>query len=509
MESDSQLALSFAISSPDVKRVLSYGLAPLTITQISIDRGKLKLLDTADWRLDRSGSRLELMEMANATRLRLDCGSGCEATGRFSLSGRRRGAYYPASFSPIGFSRRVLRLSGGRPVSEVASVNVGLEEFHVLNLEGKSIARVEILDLVQNKHLWIRWKATKGSEVLATAIHETIRSAFGDSVRHGQPCELWDFLLQAQGRWKRDYSSGFNVALSPLQSASSAYSKLLFHLLVQLRANIEGVMSDVDSEYLHDLRVALRRTRACLPYWSSTLGVKSSNALSSELSQLARGTTELRDLDVLLSAIQSRRILGVEDEAIGVILQKRNENLSDLKSLLQSQWFAEVQHNWSALAVLGVDSIGGVDSGAIEDVVCAHAVASRRRVDKTLSRIASTQNVEHLHELRKRIKEHRYLLEAYSSLLDPFHLDGYLSELKSLQGILGDFQDAVVQNNLINQLLNFMPAEDVANVVIVPRPGPRSDKEWIDYALRLGLPLLTKESREGLMKAFKIGGNSR
>jgi len=50
-----------------------------------------------------------------------------------------------------------------------------------------------------------------------------------------------------------------------------------------------------------------------------------------------------------------------------------------------------------------------------------------------------------LHDLRKRCKELRYLLEVFASLHDPAEQWRAVSELKALQDCLGAYQDADVQ----------------------------------------------------------------
>ena len=65
----------------------------------------------------------------------------------------------------------------------------------------------------------------------------------------------------------------------------------------------------------------------------------------------------------------------------------------------------------------------------------APAGAARRRA------ITAASPPESLHELRKRCKELRYLLEFFGSLYDPGEHWRAVRELKALQDCLGEFQD--------------------------------------------------------------------
>ncbi len=53
---------------------------------------------------------------------------------------------------------------------------------------------------------------------------------------------------------------------------------------------------------------------------------------------------------------------------------------------------------------------------------------------------------EALHDLRKRCKELRYLLEVFASLHDPSQQWHAIREMKALQDCLGEYQDTQVQH---------------------------------------------------------------
>ena len=67
---------------------------------------------------------------------------------------------------------------------------------------------------------------------------------------------------------------------------------------------------------------------------------------------------------------------------------------------------------------------------------------AERRVLRLGSRITVASPAEDLHNLRKRAKELRYLLETFTPMLGPAHAPGAVKELKALQDVLGTFQDS-------------------------------------------------------------------
>ena len=84
---------------------------------------------------------------------------------------------------------------------------------------------------------------------------------------------------------------------------------------------------------------------------------------------------------------------------------------------------------------------------------------SFRRIAAHGAAITSDSPPESLHDLRKRAKELRYLLEFFAPLHDQVAYRKVLSDLKQLQDCLGEFQDSEVQRAEIRTLADAMLAE--------------------------------------------------
>jgi len=76
--------------------------------------------------------------------------------------------------------------------------------------------------------------------------------------------------------------------------------------------------------------------------------------------------------------------------------------------------------------------------------------------------ITAASAPESLHDLRKRCKELRYVLEFFAPLHDPVAYKKVLGDLKQLQDCLGEFQDSQVQREEIHALADAMLAEHAA-----------------------------------------------
>jgi CHAD domain-containing protein len=86
---------------------------------------------------------------------------------------------------------------------------------------------------------------------------------------------------------------------------------------------------------------------------------------------------------------------------------------------------------------------------------------SFRRIAAQGGAITPDSPPESLHDLRKRAKELRYLLEFFAPLHDQVAYRKVLSDLKQLQDCLGQFQDSEVQRHEIGALADAMLADSM------------------------------------------------
>ena len=107
-------------------------------------------------------------------------------------------------------------------------------------------------------------------------------------------------VLAAAGRQPGDYTGKIDVKLSPATPARQALATVLLRLADTIEANVGYVLRDVDTEFLHDLRVAVRRTRSALKLAGDALPDGLADRFAPEFRWLGDLTTPTRDLDVYL-----------------------------------------------------------------------------------------------------------------------------------------------------------------------------------------------------------------
>jgi CHAD domain-containing protein len=223
---------------------------------------------------------------------------------------------------------------------------------------------------------------------------------------------------------------------------------VLRHLLATLDANVAGTLRDVDTEFLHDLRVAVRRTRTALKLGAAVLPAGLAERYRVEFKWLGDVTTPTRDLDVYLLnypamlatlvAATPRDLAPFHDH----LRRRRATERRRLVRALRSARFTALTASWQA----ALDSLR-VRRATLDAAQLASGTIRRahQRVLSDGRAITPASPPEALHDLRKRCKELRYALEFFTALCDPAGYRRAVRDLKGLQECLGTYQDCDVQ----------------------------------------------------------------
>ena len=233
--------------------------------------------------------------------------------------------------------------------------------------------------------------------------------------------------------------------------AGVAVARVLLGFLDELEAALEGTIADVDTEFLHDLRVAVRRSRSAVKLLADALPPALVAWAGPQLKWLGDLTTPVRDLDVHLLGLPeaAARLRGGRPED----LQPLADHLAAIRAKerralvrgLRSARFERFRVRWRA-ELEALAAVEDEDAGPrAAEVGLAHLARAHRRVVRPGSRITPESPATDLHDLRKRGKELRYLLEIFSPLLEGDGARRGVKELKGLQDVLGRFQDGEVQ----------------------------------------------------------------
>jgi len=276
--------------------------------------------------------------------------------------------------------------------------------------------------------------------------------------------------LAAVGKQPGASTSKILPAFDPEMPAGTAARLLLSALLRTMRLNEEGTRLDLDSEFLHDFRVAGRRTRTGIVQLREVFPEHSLDRFREDFGWLGDVTGPTRDLDVFLLNMASYREQLPEPvrpdlEPLEAFLRVRQQvEQRKMARKLESPRYRRLVADWAALLDDTSDERPSIADAPVR------SLASRRianRLERVLRRgraIGPTSPIEKLHRLRIECKKLRYLLEFFRSLYDPADLEPAVRGLKRLQDNLGDLNDYELQQGSLSGFAGEMAGQAGSSV---------------------------------------------
>jgi CHAD domain-containing protein len=332
----------------------------------------------------------------------------------------------------------------------------------------------------------------KGFENAAAAIAELLGSALGPLLPDG------DELLDALGVWRLQpaaHGARWLPEVGPAEPADRVVGLFLGALLESVERNTPGLRADLDIEFLHDVRVALRRTRSLLRELAAEPAVAATAPLEEELAWLAGRSGACRDLDVLAETLP--RYLGVLSEdrrrELGPLVARvglrRDACHRLLVADLASSRSDAILELWRRRAATLRDSAAGRPVG---EVAGERILAAARRSLERASALDEESPDAKIHRLRIRCKRLRYLLEFFRGLYPTDRVDPVIVTLRRLQDRLGSFQDLSVHTELLR------------DTALTPGPEPSMDADALlaTGTLLAGLDRRKERQRRRILKAL-------
>jgi len=433
-------------------RRIAQVLAPnCSIAAAVLHRILRRHLDTFDWGLWRHGGRLTLEIEGDRTFARWEPGDD-RPPRRAPL---HRGVAFAQDLPEGPLRRQVGAAAGERALLVVGEASVQRRLLRILDGEGKTLVRIWF-DSVQplrdgapsgSRHRRITVEPLLGYAAAGESVADRLRALAGVEARGD------DGLVEAAAAADRepgDYSSKVTVLLRPAEPAEHAVRRILAQLISTLEANVAGTVRNLDTEFLHDLRVATRRTRTCIGQLMDVLPVDVVAPFAEEFRWLATATNPCRDLDVFLLEIAHRRLSFTQEHGdvlapVSQLLRAEREVAHrDLVAVLESTRFAALLRGWKRLLrrrLLG----GELGAVPVAEVASKHVLQAYRRLSSCAAALEPNAPAAELHRLRIDAKKLRYLLEFFSSLWHAEATGALVAELKLVQDSLGNYHDAWLQ----------------------------------------------------------------
>jgi CHAD domain-containing protein len=262
-----------------------------------------------------------------------------------------------------------------------------------------------------------------------------------------------------------------DVSIDPDQRADAAAAAILRRLLTVVVENVDGSIVGEDIEYLHQLRIAVRRSRTVQRQLRKVFPAVELPGFRSDFRWLQRATGDSRDLDVYVDEFGSLAKLLPEalrddlEPMRQVLIEHQLVAREGLALTLHSRRLEELMDDWERLleSLVELPLDDRPDAARTISDVCGERIAKVYSTIVTMGEeISDSSPAEAFHELRKKGKELRYLLELFGVQLFEADVVGPLIDsLKDLQELLGRHQDREVQVMMVRSLTG----------EVAPRPG--------------------------------------
>ena len=275
-------------------------------------------------------------------------------------------------------------------------------------------------------------------------------------------------VLRALGQRPKDRSPLGDLVLDPDMGAADAARAIHMELLGMMLMNQEGITRDWDPEFLHDFRVALRRTRSILTQIKGVYPESVVAHYGEEFRWLGSVTGPTRDLDVYLLKIPAYRAALTEnarselEPLVRFLEEEKEAEHGLLLEALASKRFTDLMGGWQTFLVNPQPEDPELPKArrAIKAVASERIWRAFRKVLRKGRKARKGTSPQALHRLRIDCKKLRYLLTFFRGLYPAELLNPLLKELKRLQDHLGDFNDLQVQREALKSSAEEMMATE-------------------------------------------------
>ena len=258
--------------------------------------------------------------------------------------------------------------------------------------------------------------------------------------------------------------SACDTDLRPDDLMAEAGRKVLLEEFRHVLAHEAGSRNGTDIEDLHQLRVAIRKSRSALrllrPYFRS-------NAIRGHgqvLRDLMRASGPVRDLDVLLEDLGNRKIAQKTalEQSRATLQRQRTSARGKLLFVLYSDTWEQFLPSYVDFLTMPGAGVTRMRKNRIAPQLVCHVlpplVYGRLAQVRAYGPAVADADSETLHNLRIDCKRLRYAVALFADLLGP-EIRDYIAALKQMQDLLGRMNDIAVAQALLSRLI---PGQDKA-----------------------------------------------
>ena len=238
-----------------------------------------------------------------------------------------------------------------RALIPYASTQAETTTYAIRNGDGKTVVRVH----------WTTGELTKPSAAALPARVgiEVLRGYRSEAARVRKSLTRNTPLVESDRSWFETVRSlpalrpavTQRFGMRPDQAADFAVADALLGYLSEMDATVDGIVDDIDTEYLHDFRVAVRRTRSVLKMLGDVLPPGLADRLT-RVPLVGDITTPTRDLDVYLLELDALAATVTHPDDLAsfgaYVLERRTEAAKQLARGLRTRRYTDLVSTWRA-----------------------------------------------------------------------------------------------------------------------------------------------------------------
>lgn len=418
--------------------------------------------DTFDWRLYKSGSVLELQEEERNCKIYWRAGK--LGNSRIQLGLKK--VPQLASELPGGALRQQLQsVISVRELTARIKVRINRRLYAVLDKHDKVVVRIYI-----DKY-WYKPSRLRADKLLARRLivkpvkgylkkFQKVTAFLQASKLYPTQDNVMKLALAAKGETAGEYNARVNLRFDPDKPAAETCNAILSRLLEIMQQNSSGCVEGRDTEFLHDYRDVIQKTRYALKLLKVHKLTAVDTRYNDLFSMLDELTAPVRHLDVFLLQLADYQ-QGINEEgqqrlqALRDYLQlSRTQMQQKLVDGIKSSSCREDIKQWQDYLVHPSDDAG---VKATTEVACKLvdeiAWETFQNSKKQGRAFVKNQKDEALRELKQSLDELSYLMEFFRSFYSALKIRELIQLVSALKDDLEILSELTKQIDLLREYM--------------------------------------------------------
>lgn len=354
--------------------------------------------------------------------------------------------------------RKALRkITGLRALRVVASLRTIRRSIDLLDDNRKIVCRLDLTEISTEEEgdpffRLAAFRPLRGYDAEADAARDLLEEGGATPVTKG-PLAV---LFEREGRSPQPYTLKPVFEIQQDTRAREAVRKIVHRMLKIAVSNEHGVIDDIDTEFLHDYRICVRKIRSLLSLVKGVYPPERTESLKRTFSALGGATNRLRDLDVYLLSRDDYTSLLPEALRPGLeplfrdFTGERTLELAKVRSHLVSPGYRrEVEALERFFTEPDALPVSPASHHTIGPLVARRIQKRYRAIRRLRKKLTPATPDPVVHRLRIECKKLRYLLEFFSELFQEDEAAQVQKQLRRLQNRLGCFNDYSVQQRAL------------------------------------------------------------